>query len=206
MFANKNILAIGAHPDDIEWGCLGTLLTYNSVCNIYCYISALGRGGDPIDPVLRKAEAEATFKTLGPEEIFWPEKTIPDPPYHDSVKLLDDIIKYWNINMIFTPSYHDAHQDHRLIHEITITACRRSLITVLCYPTPGSTFAFNPRLFCDITEVFEDKCAALLNHTSQKDKFYLSRDFLESMHSDTYALICGKKAWVERFEIEKCFI
>jgi len=46
----------------------------------------------------------------------------------------------------------------------------------------------------------------MTNHASQKYKFYLSRNCLESMHSDTYAFMCGKKAWVERFEIEKCFI
>ena len=44
-----NVLAIGAHPDDIEYGCGGTLIRYGLGGNrVFLYIMTYGEaGGDP---------------------------------------------------------------------------------------------------------------------------------------------------------------
>ena len=58
MFTNKNILAIGAHPDDLEAYALGTLLKYKEVSEIFCYIATCGGEND-----------KTTISTRGMESI-----------------------------------------------------------------------------------------------------------------------------------------
>jgi len=65
-----NILALGAHPDDIEYGCGGTFLKYaRKGMDIYFMVLTKGEFGG--DPKIREKEQEAAMKLLGVKKIFW---------------------------------------------------------------------------------------------------------------------------------------
>jgi len=79
-----NILAIGAHPDDIEVGCGGTLAKYSEKGhNVYLYIATDGGAGG--DGKTRIREQQSSAKILGVKELYWggySDTQISRPPTH----------------------------------------------------------------------------------------------------------------------------
>ncbi len=65
-----NILAIGSHPDDIEYGCGGTLLRFaRTGDNVYLFVATSGEEGGSGD--VRRAEQQDSARLLGIRKIFW---------------------------------------------------------------------------------------------------------------------------------------
>ena len=58
----KRILAIGAHPDDVEYSCLGFLLKQMALgSNIVAYVASLGGQNDTTSGLERKVESDAAL-------------------------------------------------------------------------------------------------------------------------------------------------
>ena len=65
-----NVLAIGAHPDDIEYGCAGTLIRYGQAGHqVFLFVMTRGEAGG--DPDLRVKEQEASSHIMGAKDISW---------------------------------------------------------------------------------------------------------------------------------------
>ena len=64
------ILAIGAHPDDIEFGCGGTLIKYG-LKGHDIYLLVMTEGGMGGNQVERRKEQEEAAQLLGARELFW---------------------------------------------------------------------------------------------------------------------------------------
>lgn len=122
------ILCLGAHSDDIEIGCGGTILRLAEQypeCTFYWVVfSAIG---------VRKAEAcraAELFASKRIEQSLW--KEFPDtrmPFVGSEVKdVFEELKTTVSPDLIFTHYRHDAHQDHRLISELTRNAFRDHLI------------------------------------------------------------------------------
>ena len=65
-----NILAVGAHPDDIEFGCGGALLKY-SLSGHHIFPLVLTKGNVGGDPSIRSREQEEAASFLGARQVFW---------------------------------------------------------------------------------------------------------------------------------------
>ncbi len=132
------VLALGAHPDDVEIGCGGTLLR-------------LGRcwPGLPVTVVLltgspsRQAEARAACDLfLAGCQVTLHAFDLPDgrlPSVWDGVKqglenVAEDLARRGGADVVFAPRTDDAHQDHRLLAELVPTVWRDHL--VLGYEIP----------------------------------------------------------------------
>ena len=65
-----NVLAIGAHPDDIEFGCGGTLALYaQKGHDVVLFVASDGsRGGTP---GVRVGEQRDAAVALGAREVIW---------------------------------------------------------------------------------------------------------------------------------------
>lgn len=129
-----SILALGAHPDDIEIGCGGTLLTLARD-----YPGLRARVVLLTGPPLRAAEARASAAAfLADCEVEVKVHGLPDgrlPVHWGEVKeLLEGLAESFTPDLIFAPRVGDAHQDHRVIAEIVPTVWRDHL--VLGYEIP----------------------------------------------------------------------
>lgn len=163
-----NILAMGAHPDDIEIGCGGTLLKYARAGHrVRLMILTDGaRGGDSD---VRRNEQLASSRILGTREIFWGGYRDTELPVaREAIQQIEDVVKKVDPAFIFVNYPDDTHQDHRHLATCTVTATRYTR-NVLFYETP-TTQNFSPTVYVDIDGLLEDKVRCLEAHASQVRK------------------------------------
>lgn len=162
------ILAIGAHPDDIEAGCGGTLLKYaRQGHEVFLLVMTEGGGGGE-GPIRRREQEEATG-VLQVAKLFWGGfQDTAIPLDRESIQRVESIIRETQPDFIFVHHQDDTHQDHRHLSVATITATRYTR-NVLLYEGP-TTQNFSPSVFVDIDTVLERKIAALEAHASQVTK------------------------------------
>src|SRR5712691_8664519 len=148
-----NILALGAHPDDIEIGCGGTLLKYARAGHAV-YLMVLTEGAQGGSVKVRRDEQLASCRILGAKEVFWgghPDTVNKSAP-----------------SFTFDNYFDDTHQVHRHLATCTVPATRYTR-NVLFYETP-TTQNFSPTVYVDIDGLLEDKVRSLEAHASQVQK------------------------------------
>jgi LmbE family N-acetylglucosaminyl deacetylase/cytochrome c-type biogenesis protein CcmH/NrfG len=171
----QTVLAIGAHPDDIEFGCGATLLRYREEgCRTYALVLTAGEKGMADHESLERVdEAKESARVLALTQIS--VRDFPDTQLHtckDAIKnAIEEMVAEIKPDIIFTHTEHDVHSDHRTVFEVTAEAVRGAC-TILCYENPNTPPGFIPDHFVDITDYLEDKIAALTRHKSQTDKAY----------------------------------
>ncbi|MBU1184033.1 MAG: PIG-L family deacetylase [Proteobacteria bacterium] len=163
------ILAIGAHPDDIEAGCSGTLAKYaQNGHDIYLLIMTEGHMGG--EGAIRKKEQTKSAKILKPRELIGGayKDTLLLPHMNQMVHDIEAVLKKIAPDFIFVQHEDDTHQDHQALAKATISATRY-VRNVLFYEGP-TTQNFSPTVFVDIKETLDKKFAMLLAHHSQVQK------------------------------------
>jgi LmbE family N-acetylglucosaminyl deacetylase len=162
------ILAIGAHPDDVEIGCGGTLIKYaKQRHDVSLLVMTLGTGGG--DGAIRQQEQEASARILQIPQLLWgdyPDTAI--PLNRSLIQRLEVTIRQIAPDFIFVHHPDDTHQDHRHLATCTVTATRYSR-NVLFYEGP-TTQNFSPSVFVDIDTQLPGKIAALEAHASQVER------------------------------------
>jgi len=199
-----NILAIGAHPDDIEILCAGTLARYAQQGHaIYVSSFTSGNMGDLKVPPLelghtRKGEAEAAAAILG-ARLLWP--AITDElvfPNEEQRRVMIDLVRQANPDVILTHSPTDYHPDHRYVSQLVFDsyfqkglphlpgqhepACRFGQAQVYYMDTLAG-IGFNPVEYVDITSVIDTKRRMLECHQSQ------IKPMRELAHTDMLELV-----------------
>jgi LmbE family N-acetylglucosaminyl deacetylase len=126
-----NVLCLGAHPDDIEIGCGGTLLSIGAVRDLTARLVIL-TGTE--ERRVEAANAVAAFVPGAELEMHrFPDGRL--PAHWNSVKeTLELVAATFRPDVIFAPRRDDAHQDHRLVAELVGTVWRDVL--VLRYEIP----------------------------------------------------------------------
>lgn len=177
----KRILAIGAHPDDLELACGGTLARLADAGHeIRALVMSAGEVGG--DSSIRPSEAQAAGRYLGlvaTEVLDFPDTRL-ESVSNAMVAAIERNLKDFSPDVIFTHSAHDQHQDHHAVHAATLRAARRHP-AILCYESPSVTAEFNPRVFVDITEYVPAKAAAVARHRDQRTKPYMTEERVSGM-------------------------
>jgi LmbE family N-acetylglucosaminyl deacetylase len=129
-----SVLAIGAHPDDIEIGAGGTLLSLaQSSPGLRAHYLVLTGTTDRQQEARNAAHAFLPTADLTIELRDLPEGRL--PAVWDQVKeVLENAARSCSPDLIVAPSREDAHQDHRTIAEIVPTVFRDQLY--LAYEIP----------------------------------------------------------------------
>lgn len=162
------ILALGAHPDDIEVGCGGTLIKYAENGH-RIFLMVMTEGGQGGLPEVRKREQDQAAKVLRAEQVFWGGyKDTEVPLGRDLIQTVEEIVKKIEPHFIFVHYHDDTHQDHRHLAMSTITATRYTK-NVLFYEGP-TTQNFAPTVFVDIEQALDRKIQSLEAHASQVRK------------------------------------
>ncbi len=174
-----NILAIGSHPDDIELGCFGVLaLHHKKKDKIFGIVLTNGELSD--DPKIRLQETKKSAKLINMKLIFggFPDGNLQENS--ELVTFIDDVIKKFKINIMYTHSIYDKHQDHIATAKASISSSR-NIDEAYSYETPSVLAPFDPQLYVDVTDVFRTKLTALRNHKSQKNKKFMRDSAIEGM-------------------------
>ena len=108
-----NILAIGAHPDDIEFGCGGALLKYSgSGHNVFFLVLTKGDLGG--DPVVRLREQKEAALFLGAKDVFWGNFNDTELlGTRETILKIEEVLNKVSSDVLFLNYYNDVHQDHR---------------------------------------------------------------------------------------------
>jgi LmbE family N-acetylglucosaminyl deacetylase len=177
----RRVLAIGAHPDDLELGCGGTLAKLaDSGHEVRGLVMTQGSQGG--DCSVRPSEARRGGRFLGAadlEVLDLPDTRLAEHGM-EVVQAIEREIYRFNPDIIFTHSSNDQHQDHLAVHLATLRAARQHS-SILCYESPSATPAFEPRVFVDIQDYVNVKIAALGTHRDQKDKPYMSPERIHGL-------------------------
>ncbi|WP_164146536.1 PIG-L deacetylase family protein [Stenotrophomonas maltophilia] len=174
-----NILAIGAHPDDIELGCGGSLAKLaRAGSRIHALV--LSRGGRGCHAGIdRSDESHRALRRLGVVEVI--QQDFPDTRFpacrNDIIASIEQACAVIEPGRVYTMCGEDHHQDHRTVHEASIIACRH-IPQILCYESPSTLPQFAPQVFEDISAQLELKIHALREHASQGDRHYMQESHL----------------------------
>ncbi|RBY78229.1 PIG-L family deacetylase [Geodermatophilus sp. TF02-6] len=164
----RRVLAVGAHPDDIELGCGATLLAHSAAGDAVTVLVVTGGENGPGDDaavVGRRAEQEQAARTLGARLLWGGLRDCAVVPDAATVAVVERALRETGAEVVYVHAPDDSHQDHRAVAAATLSAARR-LSRVLHYQSP-STLTFSPTVYVDVTAYLSGKLAALGAHASQ---------------------------------------
>ncbi len=172
----RHILAVGAHPDDIEIACGATLAQFHDAgYTIWGIVMTQGERGGNMQ--VRPGEARSGAEFLGLDQVRILD--FPDTRLQEhSVEVLgaiEEVIQEFKPDTVFTHSRHDLHQDHRAVYEATLRAAR-NLDMILCYESPSATQEFLPTFFVDVGDYIDVKIESIKEHWDQRDKPYVQAE------------------------------
>jgi len=166
-----NILAIGAHPDDAELGCFGTLLEKKQQGHaVYAVALSPGAYGKHAWEDIQEtwSLARRTLRTGKGKADYILGKSPIGRLSHDweTVRFVDDLVREYDIDTVITHHYGEAHQDHLAAQRIAISAARRHVDRLWLWETSIYThrnvFPFRPQLYVPVPAAsFAGKMACL---------------------------------------------
>ena len=212
-----NILAIFAHPDDVEWYCAGTLLKYRQAGHkIYIALTTSGNtGSNDMDSreeiaATRESEQLAAAKYLDAETMFlrFEDESLFDTP--ETRRTVLTAIRWADPDVIFTHHPEDPSTDHnmtaRLVTEVLLSVGGKHH----CADLPPirkapAVFFEGMKCFVDITDQMDTKMEMLRCHRSQvgwMETFHEGEDFTEQIVTidRMYAIWSGSGKYAEGFE------
>lgn len=180
-----NVLAVGAHPDDLDISCGGTLLRLaRSGARVVMAVMTDGRGhplGDPARvAALRRSEAQRSADMVGAELVwlgFQDGRLMDDLPARLA---LIELMMRVQPDLIITHAPDDYHADHNTTSRLVTATVQmawapppelsgeplRKPVPVAFMP-PANGINFLPEEYVDVTEVWETKLQMALSHRSQ---------------------------------------
>jgi LmbE family N-acetylglucosaminyl deacetylase len=165
------ILAVGAHPDDVELGC-GAALALLKKKGHEVFVLVLTKGEASGNPKIREKECERSANTLGVDRLFF--GGLQDTKISDGVETImaiENVINSIKPDIVFAHSAKDGHQDHRNAGMASLSAARNSK-KVFLYESPAALRDFCPQVFVDVGSTFDIKMKALESFGTQTSKIY----------------------------------
>lgn len=180
------ILAIGAHPDDLELCCGGSLAKFASQGNVTAIAimtdGATGHSTIPSKELIqiRRREAHNSANLIG-ADFYW--LGFPDGKLENCVDTcleLNKVIRDFNPDLMITHNPEDYISDHRKTSQLVVDAGLWSKVGPLIPKIKGLDHSpaiafmeslvgvnFIPERYVDISDFFEMKCKMLACHESQ---------------------------------------
>jgi LmbE family N-acetylglucosaminyl deacetylase len=172
------VLAIGAHFDDIELGCGGTLAGHvQRGDQVYVYVATVSGFSNPYaqsvrsDEVARR-EADEAMKIIGVRELICGRfRTLHVEFAEDlNVEILK-IVAEREIDLVYTHWIGDIHHDHQAVARASLHSCRH-VPRLLMYRSNWyhATNEFRGNFYVDIAETWSTKERAILAHESEVER------------------------------------
>jgi LmbE family N-acetylglucosaminyl deacetylase len=172
------ILAIGAHFDDVELGCGGTLARH--VCkgdDVYVFVASISGFANHYDQSVRsseiaRAEAEEAMKILGVKQMFCGDFKTLQVEFIDELNIqILRLVEKLGIDQVYTHWTGDIHHDHQALARASLHSCRH-VPRLLMYRSNWyhSTVDFRGNFYIDITDHWDAKEQAIRAHKSEMDR------------------------------------
>jgi len=169
----ESVLAIGAHPDDVEIGAAGTLLAHKAAGDVVSILT-LSRGARGGSEERRVREAEAAAEVISARLFLNDLRDTHIAEGDPTIGVIHGVIAEVQPTVVYTHSVHDVHQDHRNTYRAAMVAARR-IGRVYCFQSPSATVDFRPTFFVAIDDYVNRKLDAIRAFASQ----FAIRDYLE---------------------------
>ncbi len=206
MSDQLDVMAIAAHPDDVELAAGGTvILSVRQGLRVGVLDLTRGELGTRGTVELRAQEAEAAASILGlsvRENLGLPDGNISSDGLHSLI----GVLRRWRPRLVITHPQVCRHPDHFATHRLVRNACFYSGLEKLKHgenrppwrPQHLLYFAeirhFEPTFVVDVTQMWEKRTEALLCYESQIHSPAYKKEFTEP---ETYISNSGFIEWVE---------
>lgn len=176
-----NVVAVGAHPDDVEIGVGGTIAQHVERGDDVRFLIAT-KGGELSEPIRREREAKEAAKVLGVDDVRFLGFEDTRVPYDDTmVKKINEHVDETDAERVYIHTDADTHQDHRRT-ALSSVAATRNCSSVLAFESPSTRSSFAPQYYIPLSEELLDrKIRAIRSHESQREKKYLEAEAMRGL-------------------------
>ena len=198
------VVCVGAHPDDPESGCAGTLARYaqagHRVTVVYLTRGERGIPGKSNEQAaeIRTREAEAACQLVGTKPVFAGQTDGATEVSPARIAEMQKLLAAEEPDLLFAHWPIDTHPDHQAASVLTIRAyfamAQRTQLYFFEVNSGSQSEGFAPNTYVDISAVLETKKAALFAHTSQDGREIWRK------HHEAIAEFRGREAGVKAAE------
>lgn len=182
----KNVIVFGAHPDDFEVGCAGTILKYIDSINLKIFVMS-DRYED--GKMRNLKEKDKSMKILGLDKIPFKVFDVPTRIFHDYKSkirnILYEIATKSDVDLVFTPPIHDIHQDHIVLADEVIRLFREK--TIFGYEVIRSGYDFMPNMHVKLPvdlvnlKIKAAQCYKSQWSTTKSGGYYFSKEVMKGL-------------------------
>lgn len=176
------ILAIGAHPDDIEifvYGTLAACAARGDEVRVAVATDGGAGGNGPVAELVQQRAAETTkgLAKLGRPHLFgFPDGQLASQP--DAGRAIADLVSDFRPDAVITHAPEDYHPDHRALSRLVEDAA--GFICPLFFADTLMGVGFTPEFYVDITPHHADKQTAIMAHDSQRPQRFAAGSALQN--------------------------
>lgn len=170
------VLAIGAHPDDVEIG-IGATLAAHAAAGDNLAILTLSGGSVGGDAGIRQQESVAAAAVVGARLIHLDFEDTRLNPAYGVIAAIEEVVEEIKPDRVYTHSVHDRHQDHRAVHE-SVQIAARNVPNLACYQSPSCTTQYQPDQFVGVESFLDTKLRLLAAYASQSHRNYMEEDLV----------------------------
>jgi len=201
----KKILAIGAHFDDIELGCGGSLAKHTKEGDdVYAYVATLSGFSNPFSKSIRKNEIAKkeginAMKILGIKKLYTGKFETLKVEFNDELNVeILKIIEKKKIDTIYTHWHGDIHHDHKAVSKSSMHSGRH-VKRILQYRSNWyhSPYDFKGNFYVNISKTWNTKKKSILAHKSEVNR--TGKKWVEFFYNE--ALNAGQRIGVKYAEV-----
>ncbi len=173
-----NILAIGAHFDDVELGCGGALARHaKEGDNVYVFVATVSGFSNQYNQAVRTnehalEEARNAMEILGVKELLCGNFKTLEVEFVDALNIeILKTVQEKKIDQVYVHWTGDIHHDHQAVARASLHSCRH-VPRMLMYRSNWyhSTVEFRGNFYLDITKFWHAKEEAIRAHVTEIDR------------------------------------
>lgn len=173
-----SVLAVGAHPDDVEIGVGATLAAHRAAGDRITILTLSG-GAIGGNSGVRQLESRRAADMLRADLVHLDFEDTHLVPADGLITAIEKVVSEIQPDLIYTHSANDRHQDHRAVNE-SVQIAARQVAGLWCYQSPSCTVDFRPNRFIDVTGFVDTKLEALGAYESQRHRDYMQPDMVRA--------------------------
>ena len=206
----QRALVLAPHTDDGEFGCGGTMARLvEAGCEVrYVAFSIATRSlpeGFPPDTLAREVREATAALGIPAEQLTVHDFDVRTFPERRQ-EILELLIGLWNElepDVVFQPSLHDIHQDHRTLADEGLRAFKRT--TILGYEIPWNNFDFSYQAYVSLDRRhLQKKVDALEKYASQQHRRYANPEYVWNV-ARTHGINVNRE-YAEVFQVYRAIV